>query len=400
MRNVSVPGRPPVALSRLGIALVAVAVTLCCSAGARADESGKFVVSLGRDTTTVDHYKRSDKVFEVDQVGRVPRVVRRKITYTFTKGAFTGFSMVTTPVGATVPSQTMDAKVDGDSVRMSVQNADAPVRRHVMGFTPGAVVVTNASPWVVYESQIIKLVKSKRESVRLPLWFVGAASMNTLELRRIARDSIAIEIDRGDQFHAHVDGAGHMLALRPIAGPAQFTVARDPKADLDALAAGWAAREQAGTGLGVLSPRDTVQVADAGGATVTIDYSRPAKRGRVVYGSVVPYGQVWRTGANAATSFKTDKPLAFGSSVVPAGQYTLFTLPTAAGWKLMFNSQTGQWGTEHKPELDIATIDMRMAQLPEVAERFTIHVEPSAKGGVLHFDWDTTRASAPFTVQP
>ena len=131
-----------------------------------------------------------------------------------------------------------------------------------------------------------------------------------------------------------------------------------------------------------------------------IDYSRPAKRGRVVYGGVVPYGEVWRTGANAATQFKTDKALDFGGTVVPAGFYTLWTVPTASGWKLIVNSETGQWGTAHKAEKDLYTIDMNVSALPQVVERFTISVEPTATGGVLDFDWDTTRASAAFTVQP
>jgi hypothetical protein len=109
---------------------------------------------------------------------------------------------------------------------------------------------------------------------------------------------------------------------------------------------------------------------------------------------------VWRTGANAATQFKTDKALDFGGTVVPPGFYTLWTLPTAGGWKLIVNSETGQWGTEHKTEKDLYTIDMKVATLPAPVERFTIGIEPAAGGGTMNFDWDTTRASAAFTVQP
>ena len=73
---------------------------------------------------------------------------------------------------------------------------------------------------------------------------------------------------------------------------------------------------------------------------------------------------------------------------------------TAGGWKLVINSETGQWGTEHKAEKDLYTIDMKVTSLPQAMERFTIHVDPTDKGGVLNLDWDTTRASAEFTVQP
>jgi len=109
---------------------------------------------------------------------------------------------------------------------------------------------------------------------------------------------------------------------------------------------------------------------------------------------------LWRTGANAATQFKTDKALDFGGTVVPAGFYTLWTIPSEHGWKLVINGETGQWGTEHKAEKDLYTIDLKLGTLSQAVERFTIGVEPSAQGGVLELDWDTTRASVAFTAQP
>jgi hypothetical protein len=173
-----------------------------------------------------------------------------------------------------------------------------------------------------------------------------------------------------------------------------------PWPDLDATAVAFQSRDQAGAGLGTLSPRDTVRTTNAGGAAITLDYGRPAKRGRVLYGSLVPYGQVWRTGANAATQIRTDRSLDFGGTVVPAGFYTLWTIPGPDGWKLLFNSQTGQWGTAHNATLDVFTVDMKVAPLAQVVERFTISIEEQPTGGTVNLDWDTTRASAAFTVVP
>src|SRR6185295_8913265 len=144
-----------------------------------------------------------------------------------------------------------------------------------------------------------------------------------------------------------VDKKGRFLGSRAVAGTQKFAISRVEKLDLDAVAASYGAREQSGAGVGVLSPRDSVKVDNAGGATLMIDYGRPSKRGRAVYGGIVPYGEVWRTGANAATQFRTDKALDFGGTVVPAGFYTLWTIPQADGWKLIVNSETGQWGTAH-----------------------------------------------------
>ena len=90
------------------------------------------------------------------------------------------------------------------------------------------------------------------------------------------------------------------------------------------------------------SPPATASVTFADGKTVTINYSRPSMRGRTIFGGLVPYGQVWRTGANAATSLKTDVDLTIGGANVPAGSYTLYSIPNENGWKLIINKETGQ----------------------------------------------------------
>ena len=376
-----------------------VAVVLLASAG-YAEDSGNFVVMLGQDTTAVEHYTRTASELVVDQVSRAPRVLQRHFTYGFSKGVLTKFTMVVTPAGSATPTQTIEANFGADSMRIRTQSGSAPAANAAMVLPSGTLVVPNSSPWGQYENQIMKLVQSKQDSLRTPLWFVGSSSTNWISVSRLGRDSVALVTDRRDVFHVRVDKAGHILGVLPIAGTGKYGVERVASLDLNAMTAAFAAREQSGTGLGTLSPRDTVRVASAGGAALMIDYGRPAKRGRVVFGDVVPYGEVWRTGANVATQFKSDKTLDFGGTLVPAGFYTVWTLPTANGWKLIINSETGQWGTAHKAEKDLYTIEMKVSALPQPVERFTIGVDATEKGGTLNLDWDTTRASAAFTTQP
>jgi hypothetical protein len=145
------------------------------------------------------------------------------------------------------------------------------------------------------------------------------------------------------------------------------------------------------------SPRDTTR-ASVGGATIMVDYGRPSKRGRDIFGGLVPYSEVWRTGANQATHLVTDKPLMFGSVMVPAGTHTIYTLPGATGWKLIINKQTGQWGTEYDPAQDLGRVDMKVEKLATAVEQFTIKVVPDARGGVLRLEWDMTAAVVPFMV--
>jgi hypothetical protein len=327
-------------------------------------------------------------------------VLRRHFAYDFAGGAITHVSMVVMPPLSTNPTQTLEATFTADSMIMKTQSGDAPAQEKRMAMPAGTVVVAASSPWAMYEGQTMKLVRSKADSLRATMYFLGAGNTDWLSLRRAGRDSIYLMNGHLDQYHLRVDPDGRILGVLPVAGTAKFSVQRVPSLAVDDFAASFVALERQGAGLGVLSPRDTVRVESAGGAALWFDYGRPAKRGRVVFGGIVPYGEVWRTGANAATQFKTDKALDFGGTVVPAGFYTLWTIPSANGWKLVVNSETGQWGTAHNAAKDLYTIDMKVSTLPQVVERFTISVDANAQGGVLNLDWDTTRASAAFAVKP
>jgi hypothetical protein len=143
-----------------------------------------------------------------------------------------------------------------------------------------------------------------------------------------------------------------------------------------------------------LSPPGSASVKFDDGKIVTIDYSRPSVRGRKIFGGLVPYGQIWRTGANSATSLKTDVELTIGGAAVPAGSYTLFTIPNESGWKLIINKQTGQWGTDYNEKQDLARVDMKVAKNAASTEQFTISLDKTgAKSVTLKLDWATTTAS-------
>ena len=119
---------------------------------------------------------------------------------------------------------------------------------------------------------------------------------------------------------------------------------------------------------------------------IIIDYGQPHARGRAIVGQVVPFDTPWRTGANEATSLVTDADITIGGTVVPKGSYTLYTLPSRSGWKLIINKNTGQWGTDYLPEHDLARVDLRTRQLREPLESFSIwlvpDVERNAQGGI------------------
>jgi len=136
------------------------------------------------------------------------------------------------------------------------------------------------------------------------------------------------------------------------------------------------------------------------GKKVTIHYNTPMMRGRKIMGGLVPYGKVWRTGANPATSLKTAVALKIGDAMVPAGSYTLYTLPSEGTWKLIINKQTGQWGTEYDQSKDLARVDMMKKMLASPQEKMSISFEHTSGADTeLHVRWETTDVYVPVVAQ-
>ncbi len=128
-----------------------------------------------------------------------------------------------------------------------------------------------------------------------------------------------------------------------------------------------------------------------GSKNVSIDYSAPSKRGREIIGGLVPYGKVWRTGANAATTLRTDKDITIGDLAVPAGTYTLYTIPGEKDWTLIVNKQTGQWGTQYDQTQDLGRVKMSVRKVKDPVETFAVGV----KNNALTLTWENTEASVP-----
>ena len=147
------------------------------------------------------------------------------------------------------------------------------------------------------------------------------------------------------------------------------------------------------------SPPGTA-TATLNGKKITVDYSRPNMKGRKIMGGLVPYDKVWRTGANEATLLTTETDLDIGGTSVPAGKYTLWTLPSAGTWKLIINKQTGQWGTDYDQSQDLARVDMQKSQSQQPVEQFTISFSPKGSDAAdLVLAWENTSVSVPIKAK-
>jgi hypothetical protein len=142
------------------------------------------------------------------------------------------------------------------------------------------------------------------------------------------------------------------------------------------------------------SPPAKAECKLSNGKTVTIDYSSPRAKGRKIFGELVPYGQVWRAGANEATSFVTSGDITVGGTAVPAGKYTIFAIPDQNKWKLVISKKTGEWGTAYPgPDNDLARIDMKASKTSAPVENFTIAFDEAGSSCTLRMEWENTRAS-------
>jgi hypothetical protein len=142
------------------------------------------------------------------------------------------------------------------------------------------------------------------------------------------------------------------------------------------------------------SPPASTQCNLAGGYVVKIDYSSPRMKGRKIYGDLVPWGQPWRAGANEATTFVTDAELLVGGKTVPAGSYTIFTVPNQTQWQLIIHKKTGEWGIPYPGESgELLRTNMTVSSLPAPLENFTIGFDEAGGACALNMDWETTRAS-------
>ena len=146
------------------------------------------------------------------------------------------------------------------------------------------------------------------------------------------------------------------------------------------------------------SPPAKAECKLSNGKTITVDYSSPRAKGRKIFGALVPYGQVWRAGANEATSFVTTGDISVGGKTVPAGKYTIFAIPGEEKWSLVISKKTGEWGTAYPgPENDLARIDMKVSKTSAPVENFTTAFDQSGNGCTMRMEWENTRASVEVT---
>ncbi len=385
-------------------------VAVCAASGLTAQTpavSGTFVSTIGVDTVAIERYTRGGNKLEGDIITRYPRVRILHYVADLRQASFTGISMAIRRVGqdpATPPPFSMVTLMGDSTGTVEVQRSGRPDtastgNRAYRGRVAPAVPVEPAS-FGVYEQILAFNPPTTADSVVVTTIGVQPGVSPTISMVRKGRDSVIFNSSFAPGWieRASVDQSGRITGVDATATTVKAITRRVNVLDFDAVSKSWAAIEAAKGAAGQMSPPDTVR-ATVARANIRIDYSRPFRRGRSIFGNVVPWNQVWRTGANAATQLSTSADLIIRSTTLPAGKYSLFMLPTATGAKLIINRQTGQWGTEYDPSKDFARIDLNQTTLAQPADQFTIAVAPLGTGGILRMRWDDKEYSLPFRVK-
>lgn len=384
-----------------------------CRQSKPAEQYG-FLAQLGQDTISLERVTRRDNTLTSDAVDRFPRVRQRHTEIALAPdGGIRHLVMdITTPSEPeNQRTRHVVADVNADSIIMTKRDGASYTR---WAFARGGATVMAHVPqmYSLYEQYFVsalgRMAKSPAtpgDTIRMRQFYIDREfdhfAMHNAVVHRLPGGKAEIWHDwLAGIGEATVDSAGRLLHYSGARTTYKVDVTRlDQPPNVQPVAAQFAALEKQNGGVRQLSVRDTTR-AKIGAATFTVDYGRPLARGRQLLGNVIPYGNVWRTGANAATQFTTSAPIAIAGLRVPAGAYTLWTLPEQSGAELIVNKQTGQWGTEYDSSKDLGRVKLVSESSGTPAEQFTISISAGDdRHGVLVMEWGTFRWTAPIRLE-
>jgi len=398
----------PVICFHLGTLLLLVSCTTSTT------EHYGFITTLGADTIAVESVTRQGNTVTSDEVDRFPGVrVRHTVINLNEDGSIRHLVMDIHTPGELTNQRERKVTVDVTNSKVHISKTDSTGTINRDFATGGGIVEAHVPQmYSLYELYFAAALKHAVAS--------KTATGSPVEIRQfyIDREFDRFPLGRGrvtplgggkveithdwlsGTGEATMDSAYHMLSYSGAQTTYKVKVSRlASPADIKNIAERF---ESAETKTGIvksLSVRDTAR-AQIGNAMFAVDYSRPLMRGRKLLGDVLPYEQVWRTGANAATQFTTPVPVKLAGMQVPAGTYTLWTVPHTGSVDLIVNKQTGQWGTEYNRSrnLGIAGITSQAVSVP--VEAFTISIVPlDTKHGTLVMEWGFFKWTAPLEVQ-
>lgn len=363
----------------------------------RPKDSGYLIYTLGTDTTMIGHYQINRDSFEMTVLVRSPLEVHKLKGSLFSTGEckyVEGYAYKPEIGKDSLLLQTYKLFTRNDST-FTEQSMGG--NASLFGYAGRGMLHLGIYPYVFFNPLYAQYAPVKPgDSLRSYHLLFG--SKDPVTIKRINKNTVTIGGSMMGKFTIYLNEKGKPNSIDAIGSSWNVKGKIFPYLNIDSVIQTEAIRAQQYGVLPQLNKADSVQ-AKIGSTIIKINYSRPSMRSRVIFGEVVPWNRFWRTGANAATKLRLSAPILFQDKELPAGDYSIFTIPAKNGWTMMFNKEANIWGTQYNPANDVLRVPMQVEQLKEPVELMTIEVLPVNGGGAINVVWEKTKASVTFTTK-
>ena len=357
-----------------------------------------FVTRLGNDTLAVETFTEKPYGFEAIVVLRSPKteVNRYEIAFADDGGIaeMMGLRLEDGSLSDGTYQRVFSASKMEDSLKVTQLLNDGTEREFIVAYEEGVLPFIDMVHWP-YELALRKASKSEADTIHQNM--LSGRSISDFIIADVGGNQKTIRHPYRGVMEVSVDDKGHLITLDAAQTTRKLIVTRAEDIPIQEIATRFKALDEAGNSFGGLSGA-VEETFSFKGALFEVSYGSPSKRGRELFGGIVPYGERWRTGANRATHFSTSDDLMVGDLKVPAGEYTLFTIPEEDGGTLIINKQTGQNGRSYDELQDLGRVDMLVAEQDILTEDFTITVTENEEGLSLNLIWGNTKYYVPIKI--
>jgi hypothetical protein len=364
-----------------------------CSQSSTFSNQAAFVTLLGNDTLVVEQFEKTENGINAQVVLRTPET--RFSTYELRldeNGGIASMTRTDHPVDEGFVNSGTVVQT-GDSLRVEVQT-DEGTETYKAPYETGVLPFIDMVHWP-FELALNRAFEHGQDTLNQPL-LTGSRISNFI-IADLEADSMTIRHPFRGVMGVDINSDGNLQLLDAGQTTRKLKVNRESTLNINSIGMDFAERDRQGNPFGELSSAETGEFSFKG-ANFRVEYGSPKKRGRELFGGIVLWGERWRTGANRATHFYTSEDLRIGDLEVPAGEYTLFTIPETDGGTLMINKQTGQNGQSYDESRDLGRVPMEISSKEDITEAFTITIEETEAGGVLKLIWGQSVFTVDFEI--
>lgn len=358
-----------------------------------------FITKLGNDTLAVETFSKTEQGFSAKVVLRSPST--ELSSYELKQDENGGIVELTETTYSTAEgfegegTVSRSIKLQGDSLYTKFVAGNGEMRSFATKNEAGVLPFIDMVHWP-FELAFNEAAKTESDTVAQKM--LSGSRISNFIIANLGDDRRTVRHPSRGVMDVWVNTNGEIVKLDAAQTTRKLIVTREENIDIESIGKRFLALDKEGKSFGALSGAVEEEFM-VNGAVFNVSYGSPVRRGRDLFGGIVAWGERWRTGANRATHFSTSKDLMIGNLNVPAGDYTLFSIPQPDGGTLIINKQTGQNGQTYDQSRDLGRVPMQLSTKTDNTEVFTIVVEETGSGGELKLMWGETVFSVPFQLK-